>query len=195
MQTFPSIVFQMFALFKIHLKVCTMWAQTASSSIFPTDAFLLKSAGINVQQAEVTRKHTFESILAILGGSYKSFYFSCYLEMFCKVWAQAESFLVIAIHWHLLERLTAPVQKTSRRLFQKLSLVRNVGKPLLQGRRALFILRNNWDCTNKVSADQHTAKIQQKILWPKLFLYSSPVFAITIHWYIFGIEILLFLLI
>jgi len=79
MQTFPSIVFQMFALFKILVKLCMMLAQTASSSIFPTDAFLLKLVGIDVQQAEVTRKHTFKSILAILGGSYKSFYFSCYL--------------------------------------------------------------------------------------------------------------------
>jgi len=41
MQNFPSIVFQMFALFKILLKVCKMWAQTASSSIFPTYAFPL----------------------------------------------------------------------------------------------------------------------------------------------------------
>jgi len=79
MQNFPSIVFQMFALFKILLKVRKMWAQTASSSIFPTDAFLLKLIGIDVQQAEVTRKDAFKPILAILGGSYKSFYFSCYL--------------------------------------------------------------------------------------------------------------------
>ena len=35
----------------------------------------------------------------------------------------------------------------------KLWLLRNVGQPLLQGRRALFILRNNWDSTNKVSAE------------------------------------------
>jgi len=42
----------------------------------------------------------------------------------------------------------------------KLWLVRNVGRPLLQGRRALFILRNNWDCTNKVSTEHYTAKIQ-----------------------------------
>jgi len=42
----------------------------------------------------------------------------------------------------------------------KLWLVRNLGRPLLQGRRALFILRNNWDCTNKVSAEHYTAKIQ-----------------------------------
>ena len=35
----------------------------------------------------------------------------------------------------------------------KLWLVRNVGRPLLQGRRALFILMNNWDCTDKVSAE------------------------------------------
>ena len=79
MQTFPSIVFQMLALFKILLKVCTMWAQTASSSIFPTDAFLLTLLGIDVQQAEVARKDTFKPILAILSRSYKSFYFSCCL--------------------------------------------------------------------------------------------------------------------
>ena len=42
----------------------------------------------------------------------------------------------------------------------KLWLVRNLGRPLLQGHRALFILRNSWDCTNKESADHHTAKIQ-----------------------------------
>jgi len=39
-------------------------------------------------------------------------------------------------------------------------LVRNLGRPLLQGRRSLFILRNYWDCTNKVSAGHYTAKIQ-----------------------------------
>ena len=33
------------------------------------------------------------------------------------------------------------------------------GSTLLQGRRALFILRNNCDCANKVSTDHHTAKI------------------------------------
>ena len=42
----------------------------------------------------------------------------------------------------------------------KLWLVRNLGRPLLQRRRALFILRNNWDCTNEVSAEHYTAKIQ-----------------------------------
>ena len=45
----------------------------------------------------------------------------------------------------------------------------------------------------KVSTDNHTAKIQQKVLWPNLFLCSSPFIAITLHSYIFGIEILLFL--
>jgi len=47
--------------------------------IFPTEAFLQKLVGIDVQQAEVTRKHTFKPILAILSRSYKSFYFSCCL--------------------------------------------------------------------------------------------------------------------
>jgi len=42
----------------------------------------------------------------------------------------------------------------------KLWLVRNLGRPLLQGRRASFILRNNCNCTNKVSAEHYTAKIQ-----------------------------------
>jgi len=42
----------------------------------------------------------------------------------------------------------------------KLWLVRNLGRPLLQGRRALFILRNSWDYTNKVSAEHYTAKSQ-----------------------------------
>jgi len=69
MQTFPSIVFQMFALFKILLKVHKMCAQTASLSIFPTDAFLLKLVGIDVQQAEVTRKHMFKHTFAISGTS------------------------------------------------------------------------------------------------------------------------------
>jgi len=50
-------------------------------------------------------------------------------------------------------------------------------------------------CIYKVSADHHTAKIQQKVLCPNLFLYSSPFIAITVHRYIFGIEILLFVLI
>jgi len=80
-------------------------------------------------------------------------------------------------------------------LIQKLSLVQNLCQPLLQGCHALFVLRNNWDCTNEVSSAQHTAKIQQKVLWPNLFLYLSPLIAITVHSYIFGIENLLFLLI
>jgi len=71
--------------------------------------------------------------------------------------------------------------ETRQRQFLKLLLVRNLGQPLLQGRRALFILRNNWDCTKKVSTDHHTAKIQQKVLWPNLFLYLSPFIAITKH--------------
>ena len=81
MQNFPSIVYQMFlfCFFKILLNICKMWAQTASSSTFPTDAFPLKLIGIDVQQAEVTRKHTFKPVLAILDGSYKTFYFSCHL--------------------------------------------------------------------------------------------------------------------
>jgi len=44
-----------------------------------------------------------------------------------------------------VEQLTAPVQKTRQRQLLKLSLVQNLGQPLLQGRRALFILRNNYD--------------------------------------------------
>jgi len=60
----------MLALFKILLKVRKMWAQAASSSIFPTNAFLLKLVGTDVQQAEVTRKHIFKHISAILGSSY-----------------------------------------------------------------------------------------------------------------------------
>jgi len=42
----------------------------------------------------------------------------------------------------------------------KLSLVQNLGRSFLEGCRALFILRNNWDCTNKVSVQHCTAKIQ-----------------------------------
>ena len=42
------------------------------------------------------------------------------------------------------------------------------GSSLWQGRRALFILSNNCDCTNKVSTDHHTAKIQQKSAVVKL---------------------------
>jgi len=33
----------------------------------------------------------------------------------------------------------------------------------------------------KVSTDNHTAKIQQKVMWPNLFLCSSPFIAITLH--------------
>jgi len=69
MQTFPSIVFQMFALFKILLKIRKMCALTASLSIFPTDAFPLKLVGFDVQQAEVTGKHMFKHIFAIFGAS------------------------------------------------------------------------------------------------------------------------------
>jgi len=81
MQTFPSIVVQMFALFKILLKVRKMWAQTASSSTDPTDAFLLKLVGVDVQQAEVTRKHTFKRIFAILGGSLHIFLFILFVNV------------------------------------------------------------------------------------------------------------------
>jgi len=63
----------------------------------------------------------------------------------------------------------------------KAATVRNLGQPLLQGRHALLILRNNWDYSNKESADHHTGKIRQKVLWPNLFLYSSPIIAITLH--------------
>jgi len=66
----------MFALLKILLKVHEMCAQSASLSIFPTEAFLLKLVGIDVQQAEVTRKHMFKHMFAIFGASVKSFYFS-----------------------------------------------------------------------------------------------------------------------
>jgi len=69
MQTFPSIVFEMFALFKILLKICKMCAQTASLFIFPTDAFLPKLVGIDVQQADVTGRHMFKHIFAIFGAS------------------------------------------------------------------------------------------------------------------------------
>ena len=63
----------MFALFKILLKVHKMCAQTASLSIFPADAFLLKLVGIDVQQAEVTRKHMFKHTFAISGASIRIF--------------------------------------------------------------------------------------------------------------------------
>jgi len=46
-----------------------MCAQTASLSLFRTDAFLLKLVGIDVQQAEVTRKHMFKHTFAISGAS------------------------------------------------------------------------------------------------------------------------------
>ena len=71
------------------------------------------------------------------------------------------------------------------------------GSTLLQGRRALFILRNNCDCANKVSTDHHTAKIQQKVLCQTCFSvrHHSLQSHYTVHSYIFGIEILLFLLI
>jgi len=66
----------MFALLKILLKVHKECAQSASLSIFPTDAFLLKLVGIDVQQAEVTRMHMFKHTLAILGASVKIILFS-----------------------------------------------------------------------------------------------------------------------
>ena len=69
-----------------------------------------------------------------------------------------------------------------------LSLLQSLCQPLLQGRRALFVLRNSWYCTNKVSIELHTAKIQQEVLWPNLFLYLSALIAITVHSYIFGLK-------
>jgi len=53
------------------LKVHKMCAQSASLSIFPTDAFILKLVGIDVQHAEVTRKHMFKHTFAISGASVK----------------------------------------------------------------------------------------------------------------------------
>ena len=50
-----------------------MCAQTASLSIFPTDAFLLKLVGIDVQQAEVPRKPVFKHMFAISGASIRIF--------------------------------------------------------------------------------------------------------------------------
>jgi len=50
-----------------------MCGQTASLSIFPADAFLLKLVGIDVQQAEVTRKHMFKHTFAISGASIRIF--------------------------------------------------------------------------------------------------------------------------
>jgi len=49
----------MFALLKIVLKVYKMCAQSASLSIFPADAFLLKLVGLDVQQADVICSNTF----------------------------------------------------------------------------------------------------------------------------------------
>ena len=69
MQTFPSIFFKCLHFLKILLKIRKMCAQTASLSIFPTDAFLLKLVGIDVQQAGVTGKHMFKYIFAIFGAS------------------------------------------------------------------------------------------------------------------------------
>jgi len=61
----------MFALLKILLEVYKMCAQSANLSIFPTDTFLLKLVGIDVQQVEATRKHMFEHMFAILDASVK----------------------------------------------------------------------------------------------------------------------------
>ena len=52
---------------QLHNRLCG--EQTTSLSIFPTDAFLLKLVGIDVQQAEVTRKHMFKHTFAISGTS------------------------------------------------------------------------------------------------------------------------------
>jgi len=49
--------------------------------MFPTDAFLLKLIGIDVQQAEVTRKHIFESIFASLGESLQIFLFILFVNV------------------------------------------------------------------------------------------------------------------
>ena len=50
-----------------------MCAQSASLSIFPTDAFLLKLVGIDVQQPDVTRKHMFKHTFAISCASITNF--------------------------------------------------------------------------------------------------------------------------
>ena len=74
---------------------------------------------------------------------------------------------------------------------EKPSLLRNLCRPSSQGRNAFLIWSSNWDCVNKVSEEQHTAKIQQKMLWPNLFLYSSPFSAITVHskWFFVNVHL------
>ena len=84
-----------------------------------------------------------------------------------------------------LLKLSGPANSTSAKnetaAFSKAVTGAKFGSTLLEGRRALFILRNNWDCANRVSTDHHRAKIQQKVLWSNLFFCSSPFIAITLH--------------
>jgi len=54
-------------------KVRKIWGQTANLSKILADAFLLKLFGIDVQQAEFTKKHMFKHIFAILSGSLQIF--------------------------------------------------------------------------------------------------------------------------
>ena len=159
MQTFPSIVFQMFALFNILLKARKMWGQTASSSIFPADAFLLKLVGIDVQQAEVTRKHILKRIFAILGGSLQIFLFILFVNVLQGI-SPDRMLLTDCYSLTLIGRANSTSTENEEAAVSKLWLVRNLDRPLSQGRCALFILRNNWGCTNKVSAEHYTAKIQ-----------------------------------
>jgi len=49
--------------------------------MFPDDAFLLKLVGTAVQQSEVTRKHIFKRIFAILGESLQIFLFIIFVNV------------------------------------------------------------------------------------------------------------------
>jgi len=70
---FLQLFFKCLHFWRYLWKVRKIWAQTANFSIFLTDAFLLKLFRIDVQQAEVTKKHIFKHIFAILGGSLQIF--------------------------------------------------------------------------------------------------------------------------
>ena len=156
-----------------------MCAQIASLSIFPTDAFLLKLVGIDVQQAEVTRKHMFKHTFAISGASIRIFLL---FMMFVKVLQDVGADRMLLTDCYLL-KLSGIANSTSVK--NETAAVSKAGVPFgstFVARTSCFVHpEEQLGLHKKVSTDHHTAKIQQKVLWPNLFICTSPFIAITLH--------------
>ena len=184
MQAIPSIVFQMFALFKILLKIRKMCAQTASLSIFPTDAFLLKLVGIDVQQAGVTGSicsNTFLQFLVHLDSIQTFLLFMMFVNVLWGI--GADRMLLTGCYPLKLIGTANNTRRENETAAVSIAVAGTKFGSAFVARTSCFVHPEEQlrDCANKVSTDHHTAKIQQKVLWSNLFLCSSPFIAITLH--------------